>query len=389
MKELKRLSFVVVTLLLSTMMAFAQKPNIHILATGGTIAGTGGSATSTNYTAGQVAISTLLDAVPELKDIANVTGEQIVRIASQDMSDEVWLILAKKINQLLKRPDIDGIVITHGTDTMEETAYFLNLTVKSNKPVVLVGAMRPSTALSADGPLNLYNAVVTAGAKESIGKGVLIAMNGLILGAESAIKMNTIDVQTFQAPNSGALGYIFNGKVFYNQAPLKKHTTQSVFDVTNLNSLPKVGIVYSYSNIDPDMVTPLLHHDYKGIIHAGVGNGNFHKNILPVLLEARKKGILVVRSSRVPTGPTTMDAEVDDTQYQFIASQELNPQKSRVLLILGLTKTNDWKQIQTVIDKFIKAGLESFLIHDQREEKASDNFCSKISPTVTASSTLR
>ena len=185
MKELKRLSFVVVTLLLSTMMAFAQKPNIHILATGGTIAGTGGSATSTNYTAGQVAISTLLDAVPELKDIANVTGEQIVRIASQDMSDEVWLILAKKINQLLKRPDIDGIVITHGTDTMEETAYFLNLTVKSNKPVVLVGAMRPSTALSADGPLNLYNAVVTAGAKESIGKGVLIAMNGLILGAES------------------------------------------------------------------------------------------------------------------------------------------------------------------------------------------------------------
>lgn len=269
MKELKRLSLVVVTLLLSTMMAFSQKPNIHILATGGTIAGTGGSATSTNYTAGQVAIGTLLDAVPELKNIANVTGEQIVRIGSQDMNDEVWLILAKKINQLLKRPDIDGIVITHGTDTMEETAYFLNLTVKSDKPVVLVGAMRPSTALSADGPLNLYNAVVTAGAKESVGKGVLVAMNGLILGAESVLKMNTIDVQTFQAPNSGALGYIFNGKVFYNQAPLKKHTTQSVFDVTNLNSLPKVGIVYSYSNIEADMVTPLLHHDYKGIIHAG------------------------------------------------------------------------------------------------------------------------
>lgn len=312
----------------------------------------GGSATSTNYTAGQVAIGTLLDAVPELKNIANVTGEQIVRIGSQDMNDEVWLILAKKINQLLKRPDIDGIVITHGTDTMEETAYFLNLTVKSDKPVVLVGAMRPSTALSADGPLNLYNAVVTAGAKESVGKGVLVAMNGLILGAESVLKMNTIDVQTFQAPNSGALGYIFNGKVFYNQAPLKKHTTQSVFDVTNLNSLPKVGIVYSYSNIEADMVTPLLHHDYKGIIHAGVGNGNIHKNIFPVLTEARKKGILVVRSSRVPTGPTTLDAEVDDAQYQFIASQELNPQKSRVLLMLALTKTNDWKQIQQYFNEY-------------------------------------
>lgn len=352
MKRFKRFSFVLVAVLLSATMAFAQKPNIHILATGGTIAGTGGSATSTNYTAGQVAISTLLKAVPEIKDIANVTGEQIVRIGSQDMNDEVWLILAKKINELLKRPDINGIVITHGTDTMEETAYFLNLTVKSDKPVVLVGAMRPSTALSADGPLNLYNAVVVAGAKESMGKGVLVAMNGIVLGAESVLKMNTIDVQTFQAPNAGALGYIFNGKVYYNMSPLKKHTTQSIFDVTRLTSLPKVGIVYSYSNIEPDMVRPLLDNGYKGIIHAGVGNGNIHKNIFPLLIDARRKGILVVRSSRVPTGPTTLDAEVNDAEYQFIASQELNPQKSRVLLMLALTVTNDWKQIQEYFNQY-------------------------------------
>lgn len=352
MKRFKRFGFALVAVLLSTTMAFAQKPNIHILATGGTIAGTGGSATSTNYTAGQVAISTLLKAVPELSNIANITGEQIVRIGSQDMNNDVWLTLAKKINQLLNRPDIDGIVITHGTDTMEETAYFLNLTVKSDKPVVLVGAMRPSTALSADGPLNLYNAVVVAGAKESIGKGVLVAMNGLVLGAESVVKMNTIDVQTFQAPNSGALGYIFNGKVHYNMLPLKKHTTQSIFDVTRLTSLPKVGIVYSYSNIEADMVTPLLSHGYRGIIHAGVGNGNIHKNIFPVLMDARRKGILVVRSSRVPTGPTTLDAEVDDAEYQFVASQELNPQKSRVLLMLALTITNDWKQIQEYFNQY-------------------------------------
>ena len=148
------------------------------------------------------------------------------------------------------------------------------------------------------------------------------------------------------------MGYIFNGKVFYNQSPLKKHTTQSVFDVNNLNSLPKVGIVYSYSNIEADMVTPLLSNGYKGIIHAGVGNGNIHKNIFPVLTEARNKGILVVRSSRVPTGPTTLDAEVDDAKYQFIASQELNPQKARVLLILALTKTNDWKLIQQYFNEY-------------------------------------
>lgn len=352
MKESRKLGLFVVALLLSITLTLAAKPNIHILATGGTIAGTGSSATSTNYTAGQVAIGALLDAVPGLNDIANVTGEQLVRIGSQDMSDEVWLTLAKKVNELLKRSEIDGIVITHGTDTMEETAYFLNLTVKSDKPVVLVGAMRPSTALSADGPLNLYNAVVTACAQESKAKGVLVSMNGLILGAESVVKMNTISVQTFQAPNSGPLGYLFNGKVFYNQVTLKKHTTQSVFDVTRLNALPKVAIVYSYSNIEADMVTPLLSNGYQGIVHAGVGNGNIHKNIFPVLTDARKKGILVVRSSRVPTGPTTLDSEVDDASYQFVASQELNPQKSRVLLMLALTRTNDWKQIQQYFNEY-------------------------------------
>ena len=292
-----------------------------------------------------MAIGTLLDAVPEVNKIANVTGEQIVKIGSQDMNDAVWLTLAKRINELLKRGDVDGIVVTHGTDTMEETAFFLNLTVKSDKPVVLVGAMRPSTAMSADGPLNLYNA-------ESKGKGVVIAMNGLILGAQGATKMNTVDVQTFQSPNSGALGYVLNGKVSYNMESLKRHTTKSEFDVTNLDKLPKVGIVYSYSNVDADVMTPFLNGGYQGIVHAGVGNGNIHQNLFPMLEKARKQGILVVRSSRVPTGPTTLDAEVDDNKYQFVASQELNPQKARVLLMLALTKTNDWKKIQQYFNEY-------------------------------------
>ncbi|MCD7936344.1 MAG: L-asparaginase 2 [Tannerellaceae bacterium] len=344
--------FLMMTVWCAVITGWAQKPNIHILATGGTIAGTGASSTQTNYTAGQVAIGTLLDAVPEISEIAQVTGEQVVRIGSQDMTDEVWLILAKRIQELAEQDEVDGIVITHGTDTMEETAYFLTLTVKTGKPVVLVGAMRPSTALSADGPLNLYDAVVVASAPESKGKGVVVAMNGLILDAHSVVKMNTTNVQTFQSPNSGALGTVYNGKVHYDQVSLKKHTTFSVFDVTTLDTLPKVGIVYSYSNIEADMVEPMLNNGYRGIVHAGVGNGNIHTHIFPVLEQARAKGIQVVRASRVPTGPVTLDAEVDDDRYGFIASQELNPQKARILLMLALTRTNDYRRIQQYFNEY-------------------------------------
>lgn len=352
MNTLKKLQLTLALILCATVTALAAKPNIHILATGGTIAGTGSSATTSQYTAGQVAIGTLLDAVPQIKDIANVTGEQIVSIGSQDMNDQVWLTLANRINELLASPECDGIVVTHGTDTMEETAYFLNLTVHSDKPVVLTGAMRPSTAMSADGPLNLYNSVVTAASKDSYGRGVMIVMNGLILGAHSTQKMNTVDVQTFQAPDAGPLGYVYNSRPYYNMQTQKRHTTQSVFDVKGLKELPKVGIVYAYSNIDADVMEPFLTKGYNGIIHAGLGNGNYHKNIFPSLLEARKKGILVVRSSRVPTGPTTLYDEVDDEKYEFVASWELNPQKARVLLMLALTKTNDWREIQKYFEEY-------------------------------------
>lgn len=351
MKKISNLVLLLMLAVCGVATMTAAKPKIHILATGGTIAGAGASSTKTNYSAGQVAISSLLEAVPQINDIADVTGEQIVSIGSQDMTDDVWLTLANRINELLAG-DTDGIVITHGTDTMEETAYFLNLTVKSTKPVVLTGAMRPSTAISADGPLNLYNAVVTAASPESAGKGVVVAMNGLILGAHATQKMNTVSVETFQAPDFGALGYIFDGKVYYNGLSLKRHTVNSEFDVTGLKKLPKVGIVYSYSNVEADVMDPFLNNGYQGVVHAGVGNGNFHKNLLPKLLDARKKGIVVVRSSRVPTGPTTLNGEVDDNKYEFVASEELNPQKARVLLMLALTKTKDWKKIQQYFEEY-------------------------------------
>ena len=324
----------------------AQKPSVRILATGGTIAGAGASASEAAYTAGKVGIDQLLSAVPDIHNLADVKGEQIATIGSQDMNDGIWLLLAQRINTLLADPSVDGVVVTHGTDTMEETAYFLNLTVNSDKPVVLVGAMRPSTSLSADGPMNLLNAVALAASPDSKGRGVMVLMNGQIMGARSVVKMHTLDVASFQGSCHGPLGYVQGSKVHFLTQVLHRHTTKSIFDVTGLKALPKVGIVYSHSNVEADVMEPFLTKGYQGIIHAGVGNGNIHKNIFPSLIEARKKGIVVVRSSRVPLGPTSMDGEVDDSKYEFVASMELNPQKARVLLMLALTKTKDWNEIQ-------------------------------------------
>ena len=202
----------------------AHLPNVVILATGGTIAGTGATSTTTvGYTAAKVGVDDLIKAVPELKQVANVTGEQVFQIASENMSNEHWLTLAKRVNTLLAKPDVDGIVITHGTDTIEETAYFLDLVVKSRKPVVVVGAMRPSTAISADGPINLYNAVALAGSKEAVGKGVLVALNDQINAEREVTKTNTVSADTFKATELGFLGYMLDGKPRFYRASLRKH----------------------------------------------------------------------------------------------------------------------------------------------------------------------
>ncbi|WP_431222948.1 L-asparaginase 2 [Serratia sp. L9] len=325
-------------------------PTITLLATGGTIAGGGESATKSNYTAGKLGVSALVNAVPELKNVANIQGEQVVNIGSQDMNDEVWLKLAKKINADCDKTD--GFVITHGTDTLEETAYFLDLTVKCNKPVVIVAAMRPATAMSADGPFNLYNAVVTAADPQSARRGVLVAMNDVVLDGRDVTKTSTTEVQTFQSPNFGPLGYIHNGKVDYQRSPQRKHTSSTPFDVSQLTTLPKVGIIYNYANASDAPAKALIAEGYQGIVSAGVGNGNIYKTVFDTLATAAHSGVAVVRSSRVPTGSTTEDAEIDDAKYGFVASGTLNPQKARVLLQLALTQTKDPKQIQVMFNQY-------------------------------------
>lgn len=268
------------------------------------------------------------------------------------MNDQVWLKLAKRINQLLNNEGYDGVVVTHGTDTMEETAYFLNLTVHSDKPVVLVGSMRPSTGISADGPANLYGAVVAAASANSKGRGVMCAMNNILLDAKDVIKTHTTDVATFQGGNYGKIGYVYGSEAIYNRTVENLHTTKSEFSVENLNELPKVGIVYGYSNCSPLPMQAFVDAKFDGIVLAGVGDGNFYKDVFDVALKARQKGINIVRSSRVPTGPTCLNGEVDDTKYQFVASLALNPQKARVLLMLALTKTKDWQKIQEYFQKY-------------------------------------
>ncbi|MDU1903443.1 MAG: type II asparaginase [Dysgonomonas sp.] len=349
----KGIGLFVLSLLLSVSLAAQDKKTIYVLATGGTIAGTGASATSSGYKAGAITVDQLLGAVPSIKDIANIQAEQVANIGSQDMNTEVWLKLAKRVNELLSQSNVDGIVITHGTDTQEETAYFLNLTVKSDKPVVLVGSMRPSTAISADGPRNIFNAVACAVSPESVGKGVMVVMDDQILGADDLSKTNTISVGTFENPNYGHLGIMYNGKPVYTRSSMKRHTTNSEFDITNLNELPRVEIILSYSNATALFVDAAVKAHVKGIVTAGVGNGNLTTALQDALAKAVKNhGVAVVRSSRIMTGPTTQWDEIDDDKLGFSASWYINPYRARVLLMLALTKTNDYKQIQRMFSEY-------------------------------------
>lgn len=333
--------------------AAEKLPNVKILATGGTIAGAGVTSTTTvGYKAAVTAVEKLISNVPELAKVANVSGEQVSQIASESMTMEIWLKLAKRVNQLLASNDVDGVVITHGTDTLEETAYFLNLVVKSKKPVILVGSMRPGTAMSADGPLNLYRSVILAGSKDAIGKGVMVMLNDTIHTGRDVTKTITDRVDTFKAPEIGPLGFFVGDQpVFYRQT-LRKHTADTEFDVSALTDLPRVDIVYHYAGNGGTMIEAATAAGAKGLVHAGTGNGSIGKAEYPAVEAALKKGVIVARSARVGNGVIARNGEADDDKYGFIATDNLNPQKARILLMLALTKTTDVKKIQDIFWKY-------------------------------------
>ena len=323
-------------------------PRIKVLATGGTIAGAQATQADAGYKSGSFSVDDLIKAVPQLKNIAEMSGEQVANIGSQTMNHEVWLKLAARVNEVLKSDDVDGVVITHGTDTMEETAYFLSLVVKSDKPVVLVGSMRPATAISADGPINLYNAVALAGNPEAKGRGPLVVLNDTIHYAREAQKMHTTRMDTFHSPNRGIAGMMNTGKAFFYSQNTTRHTTKSEFSLDGLTvaNLPRVEVVYSYANLGGDIIDALVEKGVKGIVLAGVGDGNSTDAALAALEKAAKKGVAVVRCSRTGSGIVDRNVEVNDDKLGFIAGTELNSQKARILLMLGLTKTSDVKKLQ-------------------------------------------
>ncbi|MER8912080.1 asparaginase [Mesorhizobium sp. M0854] len=314
---------------------------ILVLATGGSIA-------QTSPTDPTLLGDDLVDAIPELRNMASILVEQIVQISSSNISVEVWLKLASRINNALAEDDIQGVVVTHGTDTLEETAYFLNLVVESEKPVVVVGAMRRPYSLGADGSANLSNAVAIACNPNAKGKGVLVTLNSEIHSARDVTK-TTSNLDAFKAPGLGPLGYVRAGKPLFYRMPTRMHTSASKLHFSN-SSLPRVAILYSYAGVTPDIFEATTASGYDGVVWAGTGNGNLPKPLRVAAGEAVKQGLVFVRASRVNFVVVERNDEVDDDTLGFVTADSLNPQKARILLMLALTKTTDPAKIQEFFD---------------------------------------
>jgi L-asparaginase len=319
---------------------------VRILATGGTIAGHASSETDLRYAPSRFSVDALIGSVRDLHKLASISGEQVAQIASQDMNDARWLELAARVNALFAADEADAIVVTHGTDSLEETAYFLHLTVKSERPVVLTGALRPATSLSPDGPLNLYNAVAVAADSDARGRGAIVVLNDDIHSARDVTKSHTSDVQAFVSPGPGLLGTSTYGRIRYFRRPSRRHTTESEFAAKALPALPRVDILYAHAGMSPDLVGACVGRGARGLVVAGMGNGNVTHEALEALAAAVREGIVVVRSTRLVSGDVARNVEVDDDALGFVASDQLNPQKSRVLLKLCLTRPASPAEVQ-------------------------------------------
>lgn len=329
----------------------APLPNVVVLSTGGTIASKH-DATKGGYVPALTG-EDLIEAVPTVRKFAQVRVEQLSNISSSDMTPDIWLQLARRANDLLRREEISGIVVTHGTNTLEETAYFLDLTVDSAKPVVLVGAQRPASDPDSDGPRNLLEAVRVAVSPEAVGKGTIVVMNGQINAARDVTKTHASQVESFRSFEFGQLGTVDEESVRFYRAPLRRQT----FQLGSQVRLPRVDIIAAYAGADGTLLRAALQAGHvDGFVIAGLGLGGVPSAMVDAIREARTKKIPVVISTRVPTGrifalSANAGSALSLQRLGCVLADNLSPQKARILLMLALTQTNDSQTLQQAFNR--------------------------------------
>ncbi|MDR2154267.1 MAG: asparaginase [Burkholderiaceae bacterium] len=329
----------------------APRPRIAVVATGGTIAGVGGQASSPAYRAAVTPVDELIAGVPGLEQLAELRAEQLMQIDSADFTDERLLQLARRVAALCARDDIEGVVVTHGTDTLEESAYFLHLTVPSRKPIVLTGAMRPATALSSDGPANLRDAVAVAAHPSSAGRGALVVMNGQIHSARDVTKTHTLRPDAFASPH-GPLGLLAALQPRWYRALTRLHTADSEFDIARITALPLVGVVAGHGNMRAEVWQALAQAGARAIVYAGLGGGTVPAYLASTLGDLCRRGIHVVRASRTGGGPVMRNAGFDDDACGSLVIDDQNPPRARLLAALALTRTQDASALQEVFWRY-------------------------------------
>ena len=330
-------------------------PRVKVLATGGTITGAGPHRLDfSHYTeiGRQIPIREILERLPEIGQFAVAEGEQTETMWGTAVGPHTWLRLSQQINEALQDDKgLAGVVVTHGTATLEETAYFLNLTVHSTKPVVVAGAQRPVSALGTDAEINLLDAIRIATSPEAVGKGVLTVLNNEIHSAREVTKNNTLRLETFKPNELGFLGYAdSDGQVVFYRSPTRKHTIDSEFDVSGLEELPRIDILYTYAGADALLVEALMGYRVAGIVVAGLGSGAMTPAMEAALVKAAAQGMPVVVSSRTGQGRVVMTPKKEEAG--FIVADNLTPQKARVLLMLGLTRTREGTELQRMFNEY-------------------------------------
>ena len=330
-------------------------PLVWVLGTGGTIAAWG-APRLTFFEYGvpgkRLSVHDNLERIPEVEQFARVKAEHLIQAGSGSLGDSGWLMLTKKINDLFEKdPDISGIVVTHGTSSLEETAYWLDLTVKSEKPVVVTGTMRPPSAMGTESDNNLLGSIILAGSKEAQGMGVTVMLNDEINAAREVTKQNSYRIQTFGTRELGFLGYLDSDlKPMFYRRPTRKHTHQTEFNVNDMDTLPQVDVLYSYEGASDLQARALVDAEIPGIVVGSMGPGAVGEQVNNALLDARKKGIIVVVTTRAGAGRIIRTSVYENEG--IVAGDNLSPQKARILLKLALTVTTDPEEIQKMFNVY-------------------------------------